>query len=195
MQESGRHRLESQSTARWCVYPPVCPGRRSPAPRPPPSPPAPPCPGPAAADRTVSARERAFACLRAVTDLVDGFVAGVLQAQVDHGVLQRPAHVELQGQIVHPLEENAPLHCKFTQTLSAENHFLLENRAVFFGINVSGSLSLICTSLIKMSLFKICGHEKLARKLCVGISRPFCASSERHWSVFMFVFFTFGSAS
>lgn len=36
-------------------------------------------------------------------DLVDGFIAGVLQPQVDHGVLQRPAHVELQGQIVHPL--------------------------------------------------------------------------------------------
>lgn len=92
----------------WCVYLPACPDHRSPAPRPPPSPPAPPCPGQAAADGTVSAGERvacAFACLLAVTDLVDGFVAGVLQAQVDHGVLQRPAHVELQGQIVHPLEK------------------------------------------------------------------------------------------
>lgn len=36
--------------------------------------------------------------------LVDGFIAGVLQPQVDHGVLQRPAHVELQGQIIHPLD-------------------------------------------------------------------------------------------
>lgn len=35
--------------------------------------------------------------------LVDGFVAGVLQTQVDHGVLQCAAHVELQGQVVHSL--------------------------------------------------------------------------------------------
>ena len=37
------------------------------------------------------------------SDLVDCFIAGVLQPQVDHGVLQRPAHVELQRQIIHPL--------------------------------------------------------------------------------------------
>lgn len=45
----------------------------------------------------------ACAFASALTDLVDGFVAGVLQTQVDHGVLQCSAHVELQGQIVHPL--------------------------------------------------------------------------------------------
>jgi len=44
-------------------------------------------------------------CLCVESDLIDGFVAGVLQAQVDHGVLERPAHVELQRQIIHPLEE------------------------------------------------------------------------------------------
>lgn len=38
-----------------------------------------------------------------VSHLVDGLIAGVLQPQVDHGVLQRPAHVELQGQVIHPL--------------------------------------------------------------------------------------------
>ena len=37
------------------------------------------------------------------SDLVDGLVAGVLQPQVDHGVLERPAHVELQRQIIDPL--------------------------------------------------------------------------------------------
>jgi len=37
--------------------------------------------------------------------LVDGFVAGILQPQVNHGVLQRPPHVELQGEVVNPLEE------------------------------------------------------------------------------------------
>lgn len=35
--------------------------------------------------------------------LVDGFITGVLQPQVDHGVLESPAHVELQRQIIHPL--------------------------------------------------------------------------------------------
>lgn len=39
-----------------------------------------------------------------LSDLVDGFIAGVLQPQVDHGVLERPAHVELQRQIIHPLD-------------------------------------------------------------------------------------------
>lgn len=38
-------------------------------------------------------------------DLVNGLVAGVLQGQVHHGVLQRPAHVELQRQVVDPLPE------------------------------------------------------------------------------------------
>lgn len=28
--------------------------------------------------------------------LVDGFIAGILQAQVDHGVLKGPTHVKLQ---------------------------------------------------------------------------------------------------
>ena len=39
--------------------------------------------------------------------LVDGFVAGVLKAKIDHGVLQRSAHVELQGQVVDPLRTNS----------------------------------------------------------------------------------------
>lgn len=38
--------------------------------------------------------------------LVDGLITGVLQAQVDHGVLQRSAHVELQRQIINPLRTN-----------------------------------------------------------------------------------------
>lgn len=37
--------------------------------------------------------------------LVDGFIAGVLQPQVNHGVLQRPPHVKLQGEVVNPLKE------------------------------------------------------------------------------------------
>ena len=37
--------------------------------------------------------------------LVDGFVASVLQPQVNHGVLQSPPHVELQGEVVNPLKE------------------------------------------------------------------------------------------
>lgn len=40
---------------------------------------------------------------KTLSDLVDGFIAGVLQPQVDHRVLERPAHVELQRQIIHPL--------------------------------------------------------------------------------------------
>ena len=37
------------------------------------------------------------------THLVGGLVTGVLQCQVHHGVLQRPAHVEFQRQVVDPL--------------------------------------------------------------------------------------------
>lgn len=36
-------------------------------------------------------------------DLIDGFIAGVLQPEVDHCVLECSAHVELQRQIVHSL--------------------------------------------------------------------------------------------
>ncbi len=39
-----------------------------------------------------------------VSHLVDGFIAGILQPEVDHGVLERSAHVELQRQIIHPLD-------------------------------------------------------------------------------------------
>ena len=39
----------------------------------------------------------------ALTDLVHGLVAGALDAEVDHGVGEGPAHVELQGQVVHTL--------------------------------------------------------------------------------------------
>ena len=39
----------------------------------------------------------------ALTYLVHGLVAGALDAEVDHGVGEGPAHVELQGQVVHPL--------------------------------------------------------------------------------------------
>lgn len=55
-----------------------------------------------------------------VSDLVDGFIAGVLQPQVDHGVLERPAHVELQRQIIHPLNtwerRKTPQHLLTTLT-------------------------------------------------------------------------------
>lgn len=36
--------------------------------------------------------------------LIGGFVTCVLQSQVDHGVLQGAAHVELQREIVHALQ-------------------------------------------------------------------------------------------
>lgn len=39
--------------------------------------------------------------------LVCGFITGVLQGQVNHGVLQSPAHVELQGEVVDTLHENS----------------------------------------------------------------------------------------
>ena len=35
--------------------------------------------------------------------LVHGFIAGSLNAEVDHGVGEAPAHVELQGEVVHTL--------------------------------------------------------------------------------------------
>ena len=47
----------------------------------------------------------AFVSRKLQPDLVDGFITGVLQPQVDHRVLQCPAHVELQRQIIHPLVE------------------------------------------------------------------------------------------
>lgn len=39
-----------------------------------------------------------------ITDLIEGLIAGALNAQVHHGVGQGPAHVKLQGQIVHSLQ-------------------------------------------------------------------------------------------
>ena len=39
-----------------------------------------------------------------VAHLVHGFVASTVDADVDHGVLQGSAHVELQGEIVNSLE-------------------------------------------------------------------------------------------
>ena len=38
-----------------------------------------------------------------VSHLVGGLIAGILQSQVDRGVLQRAPHVELQGDVVHTL--------------------------------------------------------------------------------------------
>ncbi len=35
--------------------------------------------------------------------LIEGFVAGTLDSKVDHGVGEGATHVELQGQVVHPL--------------------------------------------------------------------------------------------
>lgn len=35
--------------------------------------------------------------------LVNGFIAGVLQAEVNHSVLQSSAHVKLQREVVDPL--------------------------------------------------------------------------------------------
>lgn len=48
-----------------------------------------------------------FKCLtsmKMITDLIEGLIAGALNAQVHHGVGQGPAHVKLQGQIVHSLQ-------------------------------------------------------------------------------------------
>lgn len=50
-----------------------------------------------------------------MSDLVDGFVAGVLQPQVDHCVLESPPHVELQRQIIDPLQKQKP-------TMNMTNH-------------------------------------------------------------------------
>lgn len=48
-----------------------------------------------------------FKCLtsiKMITDLIEGLIAGALNAQVHHGVGQGPAHVKLQGQIIHSLQ-------------------------------------------------------------------------------------------
>ena len=37
--------------------------------------------------------------------LVCSFITGILQSQVHHGVLQSPAHVELQGEVVDTLQK------------------------------------------------------------------------------------------
>lgn len=42
-------------------------------------------------------------CVAVATDLVHGLVAGALDAEVDHGVGQTAAHVELQAEVVHAL--------------------------------------------------------------------------------------------
>lgn len=44
-----------------------------------------------------------------ITDLIEGLIAGALNAQVHHGVGQGPAHVKLQGQIVHSLQTSISL--------------------------------------------------------------------------------------
>ncbi len=47
--------------------------------------------------------------------LVHGLVAGALDAQVDHGVGQGAAHVELQGEVVHALKEESYFFSRVTQ--------------------------------------------------------------------------------
>lgn len=37
--------------------------------------------------------------------LVEGLITSTLDAQVDHGVTQGASHVELQGQVVDPLQQ------------------------------------------------------------------------------------------
>ena len=36
--------------------------------------------------------------------LVEGFIASCRYPEVDHGILERPAHIVLQGEVVDPLE-------------------------------------------------------------------------------------------
>lgn len=97
------------------IYLPAGPGPRSPGPRLPRFPPAPPCPGPARgargwqqsgsrASRRIPQSLR-FAPPPPSSHLVDSLITGILQGQVHHGVLQRPAHVELQRQVVDPLPD------------------------------------------------------------------------------------------
>lgn len=45
-----------------------------------------------------------------VVYLIGGLITGVLQRQVHHGVLQSPAHVELQRQVVHALQGQTQTH-------------------------------------------------------------------------------------
>lgn len=47
-----------------------------------------------------------------ITDLIKGLIAGTLNAQVHHGVGQGPAHVKLQGQIVHSLQLQTSISLK-----------------------------------------------------------------------------------
>lgn len=47
-----------------------------------------------------------------ITDLIEGLIAGALNAQVHHGVGQGPAHVKLQGQIVHSLQLQTSISLK-----------------------------------------------------------------------------------
>lgn len=47
-----------------------------------------------------------------ITDLIEGLIAGALNAQVHHGVGQGPAHVKLQGQIVHSLKLQTSISLK-----------------------------------------------------------------------------------
>ena len=50
-----------------------------------------------------SAASQMVECLPGYTNLVHGLVTGALDAEVDHGVGQTAAHVELQAEVVHAL--------------------------------------------------------------------------------------------
>lgn len=65
--------------------------------------------------------------------LVDGFIAGILQPQVDHRVLERPAHVELQRQIIHPLgeKEKKKKVCLYTDYIFSETVSKIKYEQIF----------------------------------------------------------------
>lgn len=83
--------------------------------------------------------------------LIGGFVAGVLQSKVDHGVLQSPAHVELKGEVIHPLQDRTEEAIKPTRSgLSLDLQKLWssssgkENVAQDLGVRSQGSQEDMC---------------------------------------------------
>lgn len=59
------------------------------------------------------------------SDLVHGFITGILQCQVHHGVLESAAHVELKGDVVHTL--------RFGEKRGGANHYRTEQIVNIFG--------------------------------------------------------------
>jgi len=58
-----------------------------------------------------------------LSHLVDGLITGVLQTQINHGILERSTHVELQRQVIYTLK-HIKTHTHKLNSLSRETAFL-----------------------------------------------------------------------